>query len=197
MITRSFSAHRAPVTADRARHWTDNALCRRVRDPEAFFPVGGGATVQQQIDDAKQFCTGCPVRMDCALSAVKNGWAGVWGGLDEMQRRRILRNHPDDHAQGIREEWARRLYDPYFDAYLRRTEQEDGGHVRWTNTSTSITVLGRTYTPAQLALWIALGREAHGTVKAHCGRSGCVAPEHIGDDVVRMNRGRKRAQAAA
>ncbi|MEU6758014.1 WhiB family transcriptional regulator [Streptomyces sp. NPDC046685] len=185
--------HRAPNTTARAPHWSDAALCRRT-DPEAFFPAGIGAAVQQQIDDAKTFCTGCPVRLACATSAITNGWdKGVWGALDEGQRRRIVQRRPENLRQAIRDEWAKRKANPYFDAYASRTEQEDDGHVRWLIKSTSVTVLGRNYTPAQLGLILARGREPHGTTKATCGRPGCVAPEHLADDIVRWDRSRDAA----
>lgn len=190
--------YQVPDTAGRPNHWTDDALCRVDVNPEAFFPSGGGTAGQQQTDEAKKFCTGCPVRMDCAVSAIENRMdSGVWGALDEAQRRRILRHKPADVEKAIRGEWASRKGDPYFDAYFKRTVQEEDGHVRWLVKNTSVTVLGRNYTPAQLGLMLARGRQPHGTTKAICGRPGCVAPEHLADDVVRWDRSRDDFKATA
>ncbi|WKD36551.1 WhiB family transcriptional regulator [Streptomyces xanthophaeus] len=189
--------HQTPNTTVRALHWTDNALCRDSNNPDAFFPAGSGATAKQQIDAAKAFCTGCPVRMACATTAIENGWdSGVWGALDEVQRRRITRQRPADLQKAIRTAWAAR-FNPYFDAYAKRTEQEEDGHVRWLVKNTSITVLGRNYTPGQLGLMLARGREAHGTTQTVCGRPGCVAGEHLADDIVRWDRSRDTYKTAA
>ncbi|MCY0960821.1 WhiB family transcriptional regulator [Streptomyces sp. H27-H5] len=197
-MTRPARSSHAPDTLGRAEDWQDKALCRTVVvDPEAFFPTGRAAAGQQQIDDAKTFCMSCPVRMACALAALTGGYDnGVWGALDEVQRRRILRTDSDDRRQAIRDEWARLRFDPHFDAYAKRTEQEDNGHVRWLMKSTSVTVLGRNWTPAQLALTISQRRPPQGAVKTTCGRPGCVAPEHVADDVVRRSRGRTQKAAA-
>jgi len=189
---------RAPDTLTRAPHWSDKGLCRTVADPEAFFPSGIGAATQQQIDEAKTFCVGCPVRMNCATAAIRKGYQyGVWGGLDEAQRRSLTRTPAADLPQAIRAAWDRRTYDHYFDAYARRTVQGDDGHVLWAVRNTSVTVLGRNWTPRQLAVWIGHNREPHGTVKTHCGQPDCVAPEHVGDAVIRMVRSRQTKKAAA
>ncbi|MFJ3173764.1 WhiB family transcriptional regulator [Streptomyces roseus] len=190
-MTRS---HHAPNTLQPARHWATGGLCRSISDPDAFFPTGTGASVQQQIDDAKQLCSACPIRMACATTAIRENYEyGVWGGLDERQRRYLSKVPAANLEDGIRRSWDRRTWDPYFDAYAKRTVQVDDGHVLWTVKNTSITVLGRNWTPRQLAIWVGQGREPHGTVKTHCGHPDCVAAEHVGDAVVRMVRARQQS----
>ena len=71
--------------------WLEQALCID-EDPELFFPVGTTGPAIDQIADAKQVCFRCPVRATCldwALDTAQD--AGVWGGLDEEERRMIRR----------------------------------------------------------------------------------------------------------
>ena len=66
--------------------WQDRALCAQT-DPEAFFPEKGGST-----REAKKVCRGCEVRMECLEYALEHDERfGIWGGLSERERRRILR----------------------------------------------------------------------------------------------------------
>jgi WhiB family transcriptional regulator, redox-sensing transcriptional regulator len=71
--------------------WLERALCID-EDPELFFPVGTTGPAIDQIADAKEVCLRCPVRTECldwALDTAQD--AGVWGGLDEEERRGIRR----------------------------------------------------------------------------------------------------------
>ncbi|MFI8278558.1 WhiB family transcriptional regulator [Streptomyces sp. NPDC085929] len=201
MITHQYGPHRAPDTTPRAKDWRDDALCRRARRPDFFFPTGTGSSSYQLIEDAKAFCRTCPVARDCAVWAIQQHMDdGVWGALDADQRRRLARRLTPEQladpaliARLARQRWLADTEDPYFAAYARRTEQEDDGHVRWTIQSSSIVVCARVFTPAQLAIWLGRGRPAVGKVVATCGRSGCVAPEHVADDIIRRNRDRAAA----
>jgi WhiB family redox-sensing transcriptional regulator len=71
------------------RRWQDEAACQYT-DPDAFFPEKGEANKQ-----AKAVCAGCPVRAECLAYALEHsatvGRFGVWGGLSERERRRLLR----------------------------------------------------------------------------------------------------------
>lgn len=67
--------------------WRDEAACRQV-DPEMFFGEDG-----MFREDAKRLCnTKCSVVAECLAYALENRerW-GVWGGLSEIERRRILK----------------------------------------------------------------------------------------------------------
>lgn len=83
------------------RRWRLEAKCRSV-GPALFFPkyddenefVRDLITVRQ----AKSFCNGehpdwpgeCPVRLECALYAIKTEqFEGVWGGKSERERKRF------------------------------------------------------------------------------------------------------------
>jgi hypothetical protein len=84
-----------------AQTWMRSAACACV-DPEIFFP----ATSRQSATEAKQICSGCPVKAECLeYSLVNEEEFGVWGGLTEKERRQILdeRHHHqhDGHSHGI------------------------------------------------------------------------------------------------
>jgi WhiB family redox-sensing transcriptional regulator len=68
------------------QHWRQYARCLGA-DPELFYPAsdeGGEA--------AKAICAVCPVREPCLEHAITaREKQGVWGGLNEKERRRIIR----------------------------------------------------------------------------------------------------------
>lgn len=81
------SAADLPVTTD----WRTRSACA-VEDPELFFPIGNTGPALLQIEEAKAVCRRCPVMERCLQWALENGQEhGVWGGLDEDERRRMKR----------------------------------------------------------------------------------------------------------
>ncbi|MFC9343230.1 WhiB family transcriptional regulator [Streptomyces sp. NPDC057020] len=72
--------------------WRASAACQDV-DPDLFFPVGTGAPALVQVEEAKDICRGCPVREACLDWAMDDSRqvTGVWGGLDENERRALKR----------------------------------------------------------------------------------------------------------
>ncbi len=76
-----------PVNAD----WRADSACR-FEDPDLFFPIGNTGPALLQIEEAKSVCRRCPVMEQCAAWALESGQEhGVWGGLDEDDRRRMKR----------------------------------------------------------------------------------------------------------
>ncbi|MFI7361614.1 WhiB family transcriptional regulator [Streptomyces sp. NPDC050149] len=72
-------------------NWRMLAACREA-DPDLFFPIGSTGPALVQTEDAKAVCRSCPVRQECLRWALDNGQdAGVWGGLDETERRALKR----------------------------------------------------------------------------------------------------------
>lgn len=70
--------------------WQDRALCAET-DPAAFFPKPPATT-----ETAKRVCRACEVRAQCLDFAVRNGIPfGVYGGLDERERRALGPQHLD------------------------------------------------------------------------------------------------------
>jgi len=68
--------------------WAAAAKCRGMGD--ALFPDG------TDVKRIRQFCSDCPVKLDCLAEALDNRieW-GVWGGASERERRAILRRQPN------------------------------------------------------------------------------------------------------
>jgi WhiB family redox-sensing transcriptional regulator len=71
-------------------NWRDWAACT-AEDPELFFPVGSGRPYGEQAAEAKRVCHRCPVIDECLEWALAVGEEGIWGGLDDEERRRLRR----------------------------------------------------------------------------------------------------------
>lgn len=66
--------------------WRQRAACRGL-DPEIFYPA-----TDEDAEPAKAVCALCPVREACLEHALaRRERDGIWGGLTERERRRILR----------------------------------------------------------------------------------------------------------
>lgn len=87
MIRTSYGAPDTP----RATDWRDDALCR-AEDPEDFFPVGATPTAKAAERHAKAVCFRCPSLQPCGQWALdEREPVGVWGGMSEAERLKILR----------------------------------------------------------------------------------------------------------
>jgi WhiB family redox-sensing transcriptional regulator len=87
------STSTAAVRPARDRHpdWRDDAACRDA-DPELFFPDFDIRSARAKVKMAKLVCRGCPVSATCLSWALASGQeAGIWGGLTEDERHRLLR----------------------------------------------------------------------------------------------------------
>jgi WhiB family redox-sensing transcriptional regulator len=74
-------------------NWRSDAACTGV-DSEIFFPVLEDDP--EAAAKAKSICAECPVREACLQYALAtNQAAGVWGGLDAAERRRMRRRIRD------------------------------------------------------------------------------------------------------
>lgn len=77
-----------------SRGWRHAAACRG-EDPALFFAPSyfekrGEKESREAV--AKAICARCPVRMECLDFALDTQEThGVWGGCNEMERRRLLR----------------------------------------------------------------------------------------------------------
>ncbi|MFB6512073.1 WhiB family transcriptional regulator [Streptomyces virginiae] len=185
MTTAAYIPPTSPDTVGRRRVWRDDAACLglgRLFLPDRVETIPSTAKGQALIASAKQVCAGCPVAEDCLTDAMiaekgtdHHGRAGVRGGLTPQERalraRRELRGDAPPPT--------------LLDRYLERTEAVDGGHVRWTVTTTSITHHGHTYTPRQLAWACATNRPPQGALLISCDMPNCVAVEHLTDAVMR------------
>ena len=68
------------------QHWRQYARCLGA-DPDLFYP-----SADDDAAEAKRICMVCPVREPCLeYSITAREKQGVWGGLTEKERRRIVR----------------------------------------------------------------------------------------------------------
>ena len=84
------------ITEDQS--WATRGACVTM-DPDGFFVQGA----EQNL--AKTTCVACPVKTECLADALDNRIDfGVWGGMTERERRRLLRRHPHvtDWAAALR-----------------------------------------------------------------------------------------------
>jgi WhiB family redox-sensing transcriptional regulator len=111
-----------PLTA--SLDWRQRGACLD-EDPELFFPVGTGRGAAPQEEEARAVCMRCPVRAECLAWALETGQEfGVWGGMTELDRRRIRRQQrrqPDPHREAARE-LARRFDTAAIAAAVRAVE---------------------------------------------------------------------------
>jgi WhiB family redox-sensing transcriptional regulator len=69
--------------------WSNRAACLGA-EPELFFPIGSGGAAIDEITAAKAVCATCAVLDECRDYALRTRQPfGVWGGLDEEQRRAL------------------------------------------------------------------------------------------------------------
>lgn len=83
--------------------WMSRKACDEADvDPEVFFPNGVTREANEQARFAKSICGRCLVKNECAAYAMENAIEfGVWGGLDEQERRRLLKGRPRVAGNGI------------------------------------------------------------------------------------------------
>ena len=79
--------------------WVDDALCAQV-DPEVWFPSHYGGT-RKSADPATRICADCPVRRECWEYADRARIEyGVWGGEDEVTRRKRFAREGEEEPDG-------------------------------------------------------------------------------------------------
>jgi WhiB family redox-sensing transcriptional regulator len=99
----------AQVPLDSNWFWQEKGLCRSA-DPLLFFHPQNerGSSRVRRDQSAKRICASCPVRLECADYAIRAREPyGVWGGLSEEERERIIsritsRQFPRSVGAGLR-----------------------------------------------------------------------------------------------
>ncbi|MFG2617291.1 WhiB family transcriptional regulator [Streptomyces sp. NPDC048507] len=83
---------RLPGRAEHHWLWQEGAACRELGSRLFFHPAGERGPDRARRDAAaKEVCALCPVQRDCLRHALKAEEAfGVWGGLTERERRRLI-----------------------------------------------------------------------------------------------------------
>ncbi len=79
----------APLIGERRLAWVAQARCRTA-DPDELF-VTGAAQKRAAV-----ICRQCDVITQCLADALDNQVEfGVWGGMTERQRRKLVRQNPE------------------------------------------------------------------------------------------------------
>jgi len=60
-------------------------------DPSLFFPSGTAEERERKETEAKAICATCPARPQCRDYGLRYETHGTWGGLTEVDRRRLKR----------------------------------------------------------------------------------------------------------
>jgi WhiB family redox-sensing transcriptional regulator len=82
------TSRKKDVSGATAQNWRATGLCKG-SDPLVFYPPSED---DSQADEAKTICSMCAVRQPCLEFALTTREKhGVWGGLTERERRRVLR----------------------------------------------------------------------------------------------------------
>lgn len=92
---------------DNRAGWWSRAACGTA-DPELFFPISYSGPALRQVAKAKAICARCQIQQECLRYALDAGSIqGVWGGMTEEERRRLLRRDRrarvramDEHTAG-------------------------------------------------------------------------------------------------
>ena len=75
-----------------ATPWESRAICREA-DARCFVPpMSGESADERRVREsaAKRICADCPVRRECLDYALRvRESLGIWGGLDETERRAL------------------------------------------------------------------------------------------------------------
>jgi WhiB family transcriptional regulator, redox-sensing transcriptional regulator len=95
------------MTVTHETDWRDGAACVAA-DPDLFFPISSGGISRVQERRAKAFCAICHVRPQCLAFAIETQQLyGIWGGLSEKERTRLMRRRRLADGRAPRERAAR------------------------------------------------------------------------------------------
>jgi WhiB family transcriptional regulator, redox-sensing transcriptional regulator len=76
---------------DNRASWWSRAACSTA-DPDLFFPISSAGPAVRQVARAKAICARCEIQQACLGYALDAGPVqGVWGGMTEEERRRLVR----------------------------------------------------------------------------------------------------------
>ena len=105
-----FEIRKMVAVVDWEFDWYRYASCRGLsfslsdQEDNPFFVLGRGRTYSL----ARQFCSGCPVVVDCLVTALPEGTEGFWGCTSVSNRkviRRLMKDFDYDFRQATSEVW--------------------------------------------------------------------------------------------
>ena len=88
---------------DNRAGWWARAACATA-DPELFFPISYSGPALGQVTKAKAICARCQIQPQCLRYALDAGSIqGVWGGMTEEERRRLVRRERRTRVRSLAE----------------------------------------------------------------------------------------------
>ena len=88
-----------PVPAEPAPLWRGSATCRKIDAADFFSPSHLERKEERELREsaARRLCRQCPVQQACLDYALEvQERHGILGGLNELERRRVLRKRSAD-----------------------------------------------------------------------------------------------------
>jgi hypothetical protein len=73
-------------------HGKGEPICTQT-DPDIFFPDKELPSYRETMNLAKRACGMCKYKVECLEWALENNELGIWGGTDEIDRKRLKRNY--------------------------------------------------------------------------------------------------------
>jgi hypothetical protein len=69
----------------------EQGACTKAPNPEIFFPeIEPGWT--DKAAEAKSYCGVCPIAVACLMSALTEGYEGIWGGTNTFERKTLKKD---------------------------------------------------------------------------------------------------------
>jgi WhiB family redox-sensing transcriptional regulator len=87
--------------------WLDDAGCTTV-PVEVFYGTEEHPLTHTERAQAKDICKKCPVQFNCLEhSLITREYWGIWGGLDERERRAVMKEYKTIKAaiQAVKDGW--------------------------------------------------------------------------------------------
>jgi hypothetical protein len=69
----------------------EQGACVNAKDPEIFFPEVEKGWADRAAE-AKSYCGVCPIAVACLMSAMAEGYDGIWGGTTTFERKRLRKD---------------------------------------------------------------------------------------------------------
>lgn len=77
--------------ADLTEDEIEQGACLKAKNPEIFFTSNEKGWADKAAE-AKSYCGICPVAVQCLLSAMAEGYDGIWGGTTTYERAKLRKN---------------------------------------------------------------------------------------------------------
>ena len=77
--------------SDLSEEQVEQGACVKAPDPEIFF-AGNEKGAVDKTAEAKSYCGICPIAVACLMSAMAEGYDGIWGGTSTHERTKLRKD---------------------------------------------------------------------------------------------------------